>query len=1411
MALSLSTPEKFNEGEDLDVWLDGFEVYLCALGIEEVNRKRALLLHLLGTDIQQKLKDVPETELSQSQTDVYESTKVKLRYILKPQVRTLYERNIFHNMTMTDKEESIRDFVGRLKRQAEKCDFSREQKNELIRDIIISRCPHPPLQVRMLEAHHLTTDEAVKMWESFLQVRVQARKLQEMNLNKESEPSPEQEPKKEIDFTNRVRESRKSPPSFSGEKNKPSHGPCYRCGRRSHKASECWATKGKTCNKCGGKNHFAKMCKSRQVDGTSLARRVHATSEDVPGDFAFTSSGGVKKNQLTDVQLNGQTVKVLVDTGASADIIARRDFQKLSGIKPTKTSRRLLPYGSKIPLKLNGEFLASTAANGREVQSCWLIAAHGQISLLSGTTAELLGLISTERSVNQVAEKRPAKHSLEQILDEHKEIFEEKLGQLADIKANLKLKEKAEPVFKRVRPVPYALQEEVNRELKKWEDSGIAEKIEYSDWGTPLVVVPKPGGGVRLCGDYKCTVNPQLAVPKTPMPSLEDILTKLAGMHKFCKLDLSTAYLQMQLDEDSQQMTVLNTPRGLLKMKRLPYGISASPAIFQSTMEKVLEGLPGVTCFLDDVLVAGATESETLERLDETLKRLKKWKLVLKRKKCQFMMTSIQYLGVELSGNGVRTVKEKVDPVLQAPRPQNSGELRSFLGAVTFYARFVADMSKVAAPLHRLLHKGQKWKWTEAEEDSFNELKQRLAQAPVLAHYDGRRPVRLITDASPHGLGAVLMQVDHDGNERPVRYASRSLTKAEKNYAQVEREGLAVIFGVTRFKQYLWGRKFTLVTDNKPLTTLLGPKIQSPALAAARMQRWALILAAYTYDVEYRKAEEIPMADFLSRLPVQEEQEETNAQDEASVCFLEQLDRMKPLTCEDIRRATRRDRRLSRVVQCLHSGWSERGPAELQPFESKKSELSVSCGCVFWGNRVVIPESLRREVLKELHDSHPGISRMKMLARSYVWWPGIDDDIKNLVSSCPGCQAGQNEKPAVFLHPWEHTRNPWERLHLDFAGPFRGCYFLVVVDSHSKWPEIVTMKQITAESTICELSKIFARWGIPVQVVTDNGAQLTSKDFEEFMMKLGIKHIRVAPYRPQSNGLAERMVQTVKKNLKACLMSGDDRPLELQLSSFLMGYRNTPHSMTGVAPAESMLGRIMRTRLDLLKPRPGERIMNSQAKQMENASKRFPEYRAGDPVLVRNYAGGPKWKRGHVTGRTGPVSYQVTVEGLTWSRHAGQLLPLSRSSTSAREENVGSGRAPDTRSKDKQAPRIQKKDTKETDPQQVWNGTYTPQPAERSGPDRQENGPTSVQCRRESADDSQSTTQDTDLGKLDDHPPREPERSEDGDEAVMSKPADNGDHLSSKPQPSPGEDRLVTRSGREVRKPIRFQAGFDGP
>ena len=1254
----MDAPLAYQEGEDFDSWLDSFELYLCAVGVVGAERKRALLLHILGKDIQQKVKALGSQPDEDESQDVYEHTKSQLKILFAPKTRPVFERNIFHNMKMTHKEEDVVEFVSRLKKQAQRCQFGNDGEN-MIRDLVISKCPYPALQVRLLEKDNLNLSQVIRIWQSHLQVREQASKLQNMALAEEK-PVTQEEEKAKPEEVCRVWSAPK--PKMGRRYKEGRHDvrqavTCFRCGEEGHRASKCVATRGKTCLICGGKNHFAKACRSKvQAPAENRGQRPSRTQLNaVEEDFVF-STAIEEKTSLVTVKLDNQPVKVMIDTGASVDIISRTDFRALRGIKTSKTHRRLIPYGTDVPLALDGQFVATTSVNGREVEACWVIAAKGKVSLLSSTTAQLLGLVQLKGDVVRAVQDRPT-HSVAEVLKEHEEVFGEQVGKICRVKAQLHLKKEARPVFRKARPVPYALQDSVEEELKKWEEQGVAEKVEYSDWASPMVVVPKPGGKVRICGDFKFTVNPQLEVTQHPMPNLEDILSQLSGMQYFCKLDLSAAYLQMELEEESQNLTVLNTPRGLMKMKRLPYGIASAPALFQSAMEKILHGMKGVTCFLDDVLVAGRTHAETAERLKATLKRMQEWQIRLNKKKCQFMLKSVQYLGVEVGAEGVKPVAEKVNVILEAPQPKNQQELRSFLGAVNFYARFVPDMATVAAPLNELLKKDAEWKWSEKEEKCFRELKRRLTSAPILAHYDAQRPVQLITDASPYGIGAVLMQKGAEGEERPVRFASRTLSKAERNYSQIEREGLAVIFGVTRFRQYLWGRRFTLVTDNKPLSTILGPKTQLPAMAAARIQRWALTLAAYTYDVTYRKSSDIPLADFLSRLPYTSKTSDTG-EDEASAYFVESLENLQPLKAENVRLATGRDPGLAEVSRYIRTGWPARVSGELQPFCSKKEELTIVNGCIFWGARVVIPMQLQSRVLEELHDSHPGITRMKTLARSHVWWPKIDRDVEDVVKQCPGCQETRSERPNVFLHPWERTKRPWERVHLDFAGPMRGYYFLVLIDSHSKWPEVVAMKNTTTSATVNVLIEIFARFGIPIQLVSDNGPQLTSQEFEDFMKKLGIKHIRVAPYRPQSNGLAERMVKTLKQSLRAAMAAKDHRTVHQLLGSFLMKYRNVEHATTGVAPAEAMLGRRVRTRMDLLKPNAEEKVLNAQAKQMETSSQQLPEFSVGMPVLVRNYAGGAKWKRGKVAGRTGPVSYTVVVDGLVWSRHAGQLLPL---------------------------------------------------------------------------------------------------------------------------------------------------------
>lgn len=220
----------------------------------------------------------------------------------------------------------------------------------------------------------------------------------------------------------------------------------------------------------------------------------------------------------------------------------------------------------------------------------------------------------------------------------------------------------------------------------------------------------------------------------------------------------------------------------------------------------------------------------------------------------------------------------------------------------------------------------------------------------------------------------------------------------------------------------------------------------------------------------------------------------------------------------------------------------------LRPYAKRKTELSLQDGCIFWGARVIVPPPGRVQIMDELHETHPGLSRIKSLARSYVWWLRLDQDLENKVRVCTQCQANQNMPQPVPLHPWEWHDHPWSRLHLDFAGPFKGQMFLIMVDAHSKWIEAHLMSNITAPTTIDKLRQVFAVHGLPDRVVTDNGPTFTSELFSEFMQQNGFHHIWTAPFHPASNGLADRAVQTVKQGMKR--MTGDS--LSTQLSHFLL-------------------------------------------------------------------------------------------------------------------------------------------------------------------------------------------------------------------------------------------------------------------
>ena len=318
-------------------------------------------------------------------------------------------------------------------------------------------------------------------------------------------------------------------------------------------------------------------------------------------------------------------------------------------------------------------------------------------------------------------------------------------------------------------------------------------------------------------------------------------------------------------------------------------------------------------------------------------------------------------------------------------------------------------------------------------DDAFLAVKRALGESGFLVHFDSSLPVTVAYDASPVGVGAVLSHIMPNGEERPIQFASRALTRAEQNYAQIEREGLGIIVGVKLFYPFLFGRKFTLVTDNKPLAATISPRKDIPAVAAERIQRWAMYLSGFNYEVRYRSSTQNANADWLSRLPTQNQAPDASIDEDVSLVLGVGV---LPVTSEQIKVGVRKDPLLSQVMRYTRDGWPDRLPTDrldLQPYFSRRNELSLNGDVLLWGMRVIIPKQFRAEILDELHTGHIGVVKMKGVARSYVWWPGMDADIEACTKACESCQLVQRNPTNAPLHPWVPASRPGERIHIDYG------------------------------------------------------------------------------------------------------------------------------------------------------------------------------------------------------------------------------------------------------------------------------------------------------------------------------------------------------------------------------------------
>ncbi|XP_059046825.1 uncharacterized protein K02A2.6-like [Achroia grisella] len=484
--------------------------------------------------------------------------------------------------------------------------------------------------------------------------------------------------------------------------------------------------------------------------------------------------------------------------------------------------------------------------------------------------------------------------------------------------------------------------------------------------------------------------------------------------------------------------------------------------------------------------------------------------------------------------------------------------------------------------------------------------------------------------------------------------ASRTLQPHERRYGQIDKEALAIIFGITKFHEYLAGRKFDIITDHKPLVGLFNPVKPIPDQISPRMLRWSLKLGCYNYNIKYRPGKLIGNADSLSRWTMPN----TSAlkeEDLREVLLLDEQPEGWDLDVTRIAGETKKDTILQKAMFHILHGWPRSCPdPDLEPFWSRREALSLSKGCLLWSNRVIIPKALQSKVLDLLHAPHAGVVQTKSYARGYVWWHDMDRHIERVVSECVHCQQVRNNPPKD-PQTWIPSEKPWGRVHIDFAGPFQGKTFLVLVDSYSKWFEAEIVPSMSSETVISVLRKIFAAQGLPEILVSDNGRAFTSDEFNSFLQRNGIKHKYSPPYHPATNGHIERAIQTFKNKLKKLTYANSNITWSEKLSKTLYHLRTVPNS-TNKTPAEILNGRRYRTAISNLHP---SCVPDDAQNQLEAAANRVPNriFKKNQAVLIRVYESGQKWLRATIVDIEGPSTYRVrTEDGEIHRRHADQIL-----------------------------------------------------------------------------------------------------------------------------------------------------------
>ena len=1059
-------------------------------------------------------------------TDKYVDICTKMDKVFVKSVNTDYEKYKF-SLARQSKNESFDAFINRLRILSANCGFS--DADAEIRTRIIQGCYSEPLRVKAL-SENLNAENLIKTGRAMEHAKSQAHLITEAEIvhsirdNKFRKPTISQYKKHES--VNR-----------SQDRAKPKK--CGYCGNEHIFGKNNCPAYGKRCDICKLSNHSAAVCRSKNQNakakdfkGQNINAISHVNesglfgsgarfSNESSSEYIFSINCGQRGLPTVDIEIdNNSTILMYIDTCCTLNVIDENTYNRLK-VKPKLTPVENVAWGyqNERPIDFLGEFLCKLTCKSKIVDAKISVIRGKEKCLLGFHTCDELGIV---KIINSVAHE----YNLAYWKAKYPSVFSGKLGKLKDFEVKLDIDETVKPVVCKRYPLPFHIRGKVEEIVQQGVAEGVFEKATGpTTWLLNPFLVDKGGGKKRFVVDASPT-NDAIRRTRHQLPTIEELIADINGSKVFSKLDLKDGFHQVSLHEESRHVTTFRAPSGLYRYTRLLQGNTAIPEIYHNIIEtQVIQGLEGSRNVMDDLLVHGKDDEEHDRRLDALLKRLNDKGLTVNINKCRFKQKSVEFFGLIFSEDGIRLTFDKTQALRDAKTPKSPGEISSLLGLSTYCSRFIKDHATITDPLRQLTRKRSNldkspMSWGVKEENALKALKE-AATGEILAYFDVKYDTVLIVDASPIGLGAILMQTNPKDNEdvRIIAYASRSLSDVERRYSQLEKECLAMVYGCEKFHIYLYGRKFLIDSDAKALEYIFNKRNKT---VPVRIERWSLRLMPYDFRIRHRPGIGNP-ADYLSRQPVfNQDSHKDDVEEYVNYVFSASIP--KSITHEEILKATNEDEVLQELIRRIRGAKFNLKKRKSSMFDHVFHELCVTDeNIVMRKQKIVIPLSLQERVISIAHEGHQGITKTKELLRTKVWFPRLDALVEKKISSCHTCQINH---PTVNYEPLRMTgmpNGPWENVDIDFYGPTPdGTDLLVLIDQYSRFAIVEEVKSKTAQTVIPVLHKIWSTFGIPLVLKSDNGPRFSSVDFSNMCGYFGIKHHLITPYWPRANGEVER-------------------------------------------------------------------------------------------------------------------------------------------------------------------------------------------------------------------------------------------------------------------------------------------------